>query len=324
MRAVIVRRLGPPEVLEVVDRPDPAPGPGQVLVDVDVAAVTFIDTQVRAGRSPRPLEPDELPFVPGNGVGGTVAAGGPEVDTSWLGQRVVTATGGRGGYATKALASAGDLHRLPAGVELTTAVALLADGRTAIGLARAAAIREGDAVMVTAAAGGVGSLLVQLARRAGARVVALAGGERKLEHARTLGADVAVDYREPAWPERVAAAVPGGLDVGFDGVGGATGRQVFELLRTGGRYLPHGAASGQWSDVTADEARRRGVSIVPLDAVAATPSEQHALVEEALAAAAAGWLRPTIGQTWPLKQAAAAHAAIEARATLGKTVLLTS
>ena len=204
MRAVIARRPGPPEVLEPVDLPDPEPGPGQVVVDVTFAAITFVDTQMRSGAFPR-IRPEDFPLVLGNGVTGTVVAVGEGVVPGWLGAEVVTATGGRGGYASRAVASASDLHRVPAGLDPRDAVALLADGRTALGLARAAGVGAGDVVAITAAGGGVGSLLVQIAHRSGATVVALAGDAAKRDLALGLGADAAVDYREPGWP---AAARP--------------------------------------------------------------------------------------------------------------------
>ncbi|HEY4027054.1 MAG TPA: zinc-binding dehydrogenase, partial [Candidatus Dormibacteraeota bacterium] len=198
---------------------------------------------------------------------------------------------------------------------------LLADGRTAVALMRAAALRSGEVVLVEAAAGGVGSLLVQLASGAGARVVAAAGGRRKLDLARQLGADVAVDYDEPDWADRVRAEL-GGVDVVFDGVGGGAGRAAFELVRAGGRFLSFGLASGAFTAVAAEEARRREVTVVR--GVPVTPAEAVELARAALAEAAAGRLRPVIGQTYPLEQAARAHAAIEARATVGKTLLLVS
>jgi NADPH2:quinone reductase len=204
-------------------------------------------------------------------------------------------------------------------LELDAAVALLADGRTATMLARAASLRGGDRVLVEAAAGGVGSLLVQLAVAAGATVVAAAGGERKLALAGDLGAEVLVDYRDPEWPVRVREAV-GGLDVVFDGVGGEVGRAAFGLLDRGGRMLSYGLASGAWAGVSEDEAAERGVTLIGLRRPA--PDELRELTESAPAEAAAGRLRPVIGQRFALDRAAEAHAAIESRATVGKTLLV--
>ena len=321
MRVILAERPGPPQVLSEVERSDPEPGPGQVLVDVAVAAITFVDTQMRAGTFPG-LPATAFPLVLGNGVGGTVAARGEGVDGGWLGAEVVTSTGGRGGYASRALAAADDLHRVPAGLDLTDAVALLADGRTALALVQAAEVGPGQTVAVTAAGGGVGGLLVQLVHREGADVVALAGGERKLAHARALGASATIDYRAQGWEDRLGEATPAGLDVAFDGVGGDVGPVLVARVRPSGRYLPHGAASGRWAAVEERDITR-DIIVIPLSAVGGGPAEMHGLVEQAFALAAAGELRPTVGQTYPLADAAAAHAAIEARATLGKSLLLT-
>jgi NADPH2:quinone reductase len=315
MRAVWLRKTGGPEVLAAGDAPDPVAGPGQVLIEVELANVTFVETQLRAGTAPFSLE---LPAIPGNGVGGVVAAVGPGVDAHLPGRRVVSSMGGSGGYAELAVVDADEPIEVPAGLGLDAAVALLADGRTAVSLVRAAQPRTGERVLVEAAAGGVGSLLVQLARSEGAEVVAAAGGERKLKLARELGARVAVDYREPDWGERVREEC-GGVDVVFDGVGGDVARVAFELLAPGGRMVSFGLASGEWAQISEEAAAQRGVALVRPGRP--SPEEQRALTEAALTEAAAGRLRPVIGQRFPLERAADAHAAIEARATLGKTLL---
>ncbi|HEV8650791.1 MAG TPA: zinc-binding dehydrogenase [Actinomycetes bacterium] len=316
MRAVWLREFGGPEVLVAADAPDPVAGPGQALIEVAFANITFVETQFRAsGVGPFKAV---LPMILGNGVGGVVTSVGAGADEGLVGKRVVSSTGGSGGYAERAAVDAGGLVEVPDGVELDSAVALLADGRTATLLVRAVGLRGGERVLVEAAAGGVGTLLVQLARAAGARVVAAAGGARKVELARDLGADVVVDYREPGWTQRVREAV-GGVDVVFDGVGGAIGRSAFELLDRGGRMLSFGLASGQWADISDEAAADRGVTVVR--GLPATPEELRAFTESALAEAAAGRLRPVIGQRFPLDRAADAHAAIQSRATVGKTLL---
>jgi NADPH:quinone reductase len=315
MRAVWLRKTGGPEVLAAGDAPDPVAGPGQVLIEVELANVTFVETQLRAGTAPFSLE---LPVIPGNGVGGVVAAVGPGVDARLAGRRVVSSMGGSGGYAELAVVDADAPIEVPAGLGLDAAVALLADGRTAVSLVRAAQPRTGERVLVEAAAGGVGSLLVQLARSEGAEVVAAAGGERKLKLARELGARVAVDYREPDWGERVREEC-GGVDVVFDGVGGDVARVAFELLAPGGRMVSFGLASGEWAQISEEAAAQRGVALVRPGRP--SPEEQRALTEAALTEAAAGRLRPVIGQRFPLERAADAHAAIEARSTIGKTLL---
>ena len=313
MRAVLLSEFGPPGVLEPVDAPDPEPGPGQVLIDVAFANITFVETQFRArGFGPHDAT---LPLIPGNGVGGTVTSAGPGADPAWVGKRVVSSTGGSGAYAERVAVDAGAPFEVPDGLALDAAVALLADGRTAAMLVAAAELRPGERALVEAAAGGVGTLLVQLARAAGAEVIAAAGGERKLALARELGASAAIDYREPGW-----TGAAGAVDVVFDGVGGATARAAFELLGRGGRMISFGLASGEWAAIPDEAAAARGVTLVRPQA---TPEQMREYTVHALAEAAAGRLRPVIGQRFPLERAADAHAAIESRSTIGKTLLQT-
>jgi NADPH2:quinone reductase len=315
MRAVVLREFGPPAGL-VVDRlPDPQPGPGQALVAVQLASVTFVETQIRAGRPPHPAMAPALPVVPGNGVGGRVAAVGAGVDPALVGRRVVTTTGGTGGYAERAVVAAHALIELPDELAMADAVALLADGRTALALVEAVAPQPGETVLVLAAGGGVGSLLVQLAVAAGARVVAAAAGPRKGELARELGAELAVDYAQAGWTARA-----GEVDAVFDGVGGPLAAAAFDLVTLGGRFCSFGMASGAFSPITDAVAADFGVTLVR--AITLTPERQRTLSERALALAAAGRLRPLVGQTFALDRAGDAHAAIESRATIGKTLLV--
>lgn len=307
MRAVMMRAYGGPEVLVAEEVPDPVPGPGQVLIEVAVAGVTFVETQVRADRGPRRAE---LPAILGNGVASTVTAVGPGVADALTGARVVSTLGGYGGYAELAVASADDLIPIPDGLTPEHAVALLADGRTALGLFRAAAPRPGEWVLVEAAGGGVGSLLVQLSAAAGARVIGAASSAAKRELAAKLGAELTVDYTEPGWGERVRDAA-GALDVVFDGVGGEIGATAETLLRDGGRMCVHGMAGGPMTEP--------GPRVT---AVAWPATGLRELSRAALEEAAAGRLRPTIGLTLPLGSAAEAHAAIEARRVTGKTLLI--
>ncbi|MFU8851337.1 zinc-binding dehydrogenase [Micromonospora sp. SL1-18] len=315
MRAVWLREFGDPEVLVPGPAPDPVPGPGQVLIEVAHTNLTFVETMFRAtGFGPFPAAP---PLIPGNGVGGVIAAVGADVEPDLVGRRVVSSTGGSGGYAERVVVDRGAPIEVPDGLPLDEAVAVLADGRTATMLVHAARLRRGERVLVEAAAGGVGSLLTQLATAAGAQVVAAAGGGRKVAVLRDRGLDPVVDYRQPGWTERVRAAT-GGVDMVFDGVGGQLARDAFDLLDPGGRMLSFGLASGAWADLPGDLAAARGVTLLR---PSAGPAELRAFTEQALAEAAAGRLRPMIGQRFPLEQAADAHAAIESRATIGKTLL---
>ncbi|GAA0914558.1 zinc-binding dehydrogenase [Nonomuraea longicatena] len=302
MRAIVLREYGGPDNLVEEQVPEPAPGPGQVLVEVAVASVTFVETQVRADRGPRRVP---LPAVLGNGVAGTALTG------EFAGTRVVSTTGGTGGYAERVAVPADEPIPVPDGVSLAAAAALLADGRTALGLHSAAAPRPGEWVLVEAAGGGVGSLLVQLAKAAGAHVIGAASSPAKLDRARELGADVVVDYTAPDWPERVREKVKE-LDLVYDGVGGQVGASAQTLLREGGRLSSYGMAGGPMTVP--------GPGVTPVEWPATRPRDLSVM---ALAEAAAGRLRPTIGLRLPLSEAAKAHAAMEARAVTGKTLLFT-
>jgi NADPH2:quinone reductase len=288
-------------------------GPDDVVIDVEFANITFVETQIRAGRPPHPSMLPALPAILGNGVGGTVASLG-----AGPGRRVVTSLNGTGGYAERVASPASRLIDVPDALATRDAVALLADGRTALALAARADLRAGETVLVEAAGGGVGTLLVQIARNAGARVVALAGHPRKLALARDLGADLTVDYRHDGWERQVRDAT-GQVDVVFDGVGGDIGLAAFGLLGAGGRFCPFGMASGSFAPVSAEQAKAWRISL--RSGAAASPEELAALTRTALGEAAAGRLRPVVGQEFDLAEAAAAHAAIEARETIGKTLL---
>ncbi|RKT56517.1 zinc-binding dehydrogenase [Saccharothrix australiensis] len=312
MRAVWLTGFGGPEVLVAGDAPEPEAGPGQVLVEVAYANTTFVETQYRrSGQGPFTARP---PAILGNGVGGVVTRVGPGADPGLLGRPVVASTGGQGGYAERAAVDAAGAVVVPDGVPLDAAVALLADGRTALLNLRAVGPVAGRRVLVLAAAGGVGTLLVQAAKAGGAVVVGAAGGARKGDVVRELGADEVVDYLAADWPTRVEP-----VDVLFDGVGGATARSAFELLAPGGRMLSYGLAGGEWADVDPARAAERGVTLVR--GSRPTPEQLRELVATALRQAAEGVLRPVVGQRFPLERAADAHAAIESRGTVGKTLL---
>jgi NADPH2:quinone reductase len=286
MRAVVLTEFGPPGQLVLAELPDPVAGPGEVVIAVDFAGITFVETQIRSGHPPHPAMAPVLPVVLGNGVGGTVVAVGPgaAADFAHIDRQFVTTTGGSGGYAESVAVPASELIPVPAGVPIDQAVALLADGRTAMALMQSAAIRPGETVLVEAAAGGVGSLLVQLARNAGATVVAAAGGARKVEAVQGLGAATAVDYQQQHWPETVMAAV-GPVDVVFDGVGGTIGAAAFSLLRDGGKICMFGMASGSFTVVPEQEAAARNITV--LRGVPVTPARARELTVTALDAAVA-------------------------------------
>ena len=326
MRVVEVTEFGGPEVLVPREAPEPVAGPGKAVIEVALAEILFLDTQLRSGwgREYFDIRP---PFVPGAGVAGTVVSVGGGVDPHQVGRRVVAGTSGAGaynggGYAERVAVPAEELFDVPEGLDLSAALAALHDGYMAVSRLEKAAVKPGEIVLVGAAGGSIGVWLVPLAHGAGARVIAAARGERKLSHARELGADVAVDYSEAGWPERALDVVGGaGIDVVFDGAGGEAGTAAFEATAQGGRFFSYGAASGGFAKIDPKEAEQRQIAVVGVQE-RPTPEEKRRGAEQALSEAAAGRVRPTIGETFPLERAADAHAAIEARAVIGKTLLV--
>ena len=242
-----------------------------------------------------------------------------------MGRRVVAHLGpASGGYAELAVREAEALHALPDGLADDAAVAMIGTGRTALAILEVAALTADDVVLVTAAAGGLGSLLVQAARNAGATVVGVAGGPAKVQRVAQLGATVAVDYSAPDWSDAVRAALDGrAVTVALDGVGGALGRGALELLGAGGRLILFGFSSGEPTELSAGDLFARGITAsAAIGArIAQRPGGLRDLEEQALAAAADGRLVPLV-QRFALAEAAAAHEAIERRATVGKTVLV--
>ncbi|GAB2966237.1 zinc-binding dehydrogenase [Amycolatopsis acidiphila] len=305
MHQIEVAAFGGPEVLRVRHVPGPEPGPGQVAIDVAAAGVLGADLVLRGRRGAA-----EPPYVPGTGVAGRVSALGESVPAAWLGRRVLAEPVG-GGYAERVLAAESGLIAIPDAVHEQEAMALLHDGSTALALLDAAEVRSGESVLVLPAAGALGSLLVQLAHAAGARVVGAARGRTKLELAEALGADVVVDYSEPGWAEKAGYA-----DVVFDGVGGEIGRAAFERAKS--RFAGYGCAGGNRADIPPGEGR--GVTVLGIDRLSGLAPDRVARI---LREAALGRVVPLIGQTYPLVRAAEAHAAIESRRAIGKTLLLT-
>ncbi|MEU6134377.1 zinc-binding dehydrogenase [Nocardioides sp. NPDC047086] len=231
---------------------------------MEVAGISFVETQIRRGVDKWHSKP-LFPYVPGGLVAGRVRSIGAQVDQAWLGRRVVADTGETGGFAEQAVAEVTELFSVPDALGLPEAVALHSDGSTAQGLVENARLRPGEWVLVEAAAGGVGSLLVQLALTAGARVIGAARGGRKLDLIRELGA-VAVDYSERGWTKRVLETTGGaGPDVAFDGVGGEIGRAAFDVTARGGRFSVHGASSGDVTTIDPAEARSNGVEVIGIE-----------------------------------------------------------
>ncbi|MDD9377235.1 zinc-binding dehydrogenase [Streptomyces sp. ZAF1911] len=328
MHAVRLHAFGPAENLSYESVPRPVPAPGQVRIAVAAAGVHLLDTALRRGVQGPPAPLPELPTVPGREVAGTVDAVGPDTDTGWLGQTVVAHLGfAPGGYAEYAVADAARLHPVPDGLDPATAVAMIGTGRTTLGILQFAELGPGSVALIPAAAGGIGTLLVQYAKRAGATVVALAGGPAKTARATANGADLALDYTAPDWADTLRAHHPDGATVLFDSVGGSVARTALGLLRDGARHLVFGWSGGPLALTDAEQAGldARGITtqfvLGPAMLQRAGGEDPMRLLEtRALAEAATGRLRPAL-QRYPLAEAAAAHHDLETRATTGKVVL---
>ncbi|MGK9168057.1 zinc-binding dehydrogenase [Inquilinus limosus] len=325
MKAVQFSRFGGPEVLEIIDLPIPQPGPGEVLVRVRAAGVNYFETLLR--RNLYAVTP-ELPMVPGVEVAGEVEAMGEGGDVALIGARVAVpmfATGRPfGGYADYVVVDAASTVPLPKGLSFEDAAALLVQGLSALHLVRRSPPR-GRTVLVTAAAGGVGSLLLQLARRAGAeQVIAAAGGRAKLDVARSLGADLGVDYGEPGWAARVRDASGGtGADIVYDTVGGAVTRACLEALAPRGE-LVFGAlgrfelGAAELEGMILQNQSLKGFALLPL----LTPEGLRTDLAGLFDLAATGALKVIQGGRYRLDQAAEAHRALESRRSTGKVVLI--
>ncbi|TNC38648.1 zinc-binding dehydrogenase [Mumia zhuanghuii] len=318
MRAVQVSRWGGPEVLEVVDLPVPEPGPGELRVAVTVADVIFLDTLLRGGAGAE--WGIALPYVPGGALAGTVRTVGAGVDASWVGRRVMARTGTEGAAAEYAVAAADQAVLLDDDVTDDDAAALSRDGVTALGLLDVTRVGPGDRVLVNAAAGGAGALVVQAALARGATVVGAARGERKLALVRELGAE-AVDYTLPGWTDKAVAALGGERPtVLLEGAGGTPGQEAFTVLADGGRLVAYGAAGG-FLEPDPEEVRRRGLDAGGISRIQLGKDEVRARTVEALALLREGAWAPVIRQRYPLEDLPAAHRGLEERTAIAKTLI---
>jgi NADPH2:quinone reductase len=313
MRAIQVREFGGPEVLELVDLPAPEPGPDEVLIRVSRAGINFADTHQRRNEY---LAAAELPLVPGAEVAGV------REDT---GERVVAMTG-TGGYAEYATAPRALTVPIPDGVDDGAALALLLQGLTAWHLYRTSGrVARGESVVVHAAAGGVGSLAVQLGRPMGAgRVIATASTADKRALALELGADAAVDGAPEGLADRLVEANLGRrVDVVFEMAGRDVFQESLDALAPFGRLVAYGNASGRRNEVGTGRLMRRSATVAGfwLMHCLARPEMVREPLTELFERAARGELRPIVGGTYPLSEAARAHEDLQGRRTTGKLLL---
>jgi NADPH2:quinone reductase len=321
VKAIEVRAFGGPEVLELVDRPEPLPGPGQVAIDVEAAGVNYADVMMRRGLyvgGPAPR------FVPGLEVAGRVSAVGEGAEGLEVGQAVMAFVEA-GGYAERAVAHAAGVMPRPAGYSAEEAAAFPINFFTAdLALHYAGGVRAGQSVIVHAAAGGVGTAAVQLAKLAGARVFATASSPEKLERVRALGADELIDYTREDFLAIVKERTGGrGVDLVLESVGGDVFEKSIKALAPLGRLVIVGAASADVRPAPSLELLFRNLTVVGLHIalLMRTPSIGGPSAERLFAQAAAGSIRPQVGHVLRLEEAARAHELLGDRANYGKVIL---
>lgn len=322
MKAVVVERWCEPADLSVSEAPEPDIEPGMVLVDVHAAGVNFFDTLIIGGKYQ--VKP-ALPFVPGAEVAGVVRGVGSGVSGIAAGDRVMASLP-YGAFAETVNVPSPLVHQIPDGMPFEEAAAVpIVYPTSHAALVHRAHMQPGETLLVTAAAGGVGLAAVQIGKALGARVIALAGGSDKLEVARREGADVAIDYKDPSWVDRVKAATDGrGVDVVVESVGGDVFEGCTKCLAWGARLVVVGFAGGTIPEMKMNRVLLKHVSIVGLhwgpmiqhepDKVAAT----HQALDELYAAKK---IRPVVWKTYPLANVADALVAIASRKSHGKIVL---
>lgn len=315
MKAIRIHEFGGADNLRVDEIEKPTAGADEVLIKTAAAGINFADTMLRQNKY---LFTPELPFTLGFEVAGTVEAVGGNVKNLSAGQRVLATVRG-GGYAEYAVADYRTVVPIPDSLDFGKATALLVQGLTALGLL--ADLKSGQTILIHAAAGGVGTLLVQLAKSKGAKVLGTASSAEKLEKVVGLGADVGINYTESDWTEQVLHATDGkGADVIIEMVGGEIGRANFKCLATGGTMHIYGAASGEDFQISALSLLGKMQTVKGYNLNLETRENMAAFTKELMTHIAGNTLQIEVME-FPLEQAAQAHQAIESRKTTGKVVL---
>jgi NADPH:quinone reductase len=320
-KAIVVSELGGPEVLHFEDVPDPVPGPGEARVRQTAIGVNFIDVYFRRGL----YKAAQLPFVPGQEGVGVVEAIGPNVSEVAVGDRVAYA-GLQGSYAEVRLAPAARLVKLPAGIDDKTAAAMTLKGMTAeVLLLRCARVGRGDTILFHAAAGGVGSITCQWAKHLGLRVIGTAGGPEKAARAAARGCDHVIDYDKEDVVARVKELTGGaGVSAVFDGVGQRTFDASLACLTMRGMMVLFGQASGVVPPIDPAALARASLFLtrpVFFHYVAAR-EDLVASATRLFEVVGSGAVKIDVGQSYALRDAAAAHRDLEARKTIGSTLLI--
>ncbi|MCS0790297.1 NADPH:quinone oxidoreductase family protein [Cytobacillus firmus] len=322
MKAIQFKEYGGPEVLNIIDLDRPQPTGREVLIEVHAIGVNYADTARREGQY---VVPTPLPFIPGAEVAGVVAAAGEGAKIP-VGTRVVTLIES-GGYSEYVLADERGLIPLPEGLDFNLAAALPLQGLSAYHILKTMGrLEAGESVLVHAAAGGVGTLAVQLAKLFGAgTVIATASSDEKLQLAKEMGADVLVNYTKEGWENEVLEATGGkGVNVALEMAGGEIFNKTLICLATFGRLVIYGVASGEQSRFYPSSLMGRNQSVIGffLPQIMRKPELLQPSMKELLKYAAEGKLKLTIGEIHPLEDAAKVHERMQSRQTKGKLILV--
>ena len=320
-KAIVVHQVGGPEQLRFEDVPDPAPGPGEVRVRHTAIGVNFIDVYFRTGL----YKAAQLPFVPGQEGAGIVEAVGPDAADIAIGDRVAYA-GLQGSYAEVRVAPAARLVKLPPSVDDRTAAAIMLKGMTAeYLLLRIARVARGDTLLLHAAAGGVGSIACQWAKQLGVRVIGTAGGPEKVARAKALGCDAVIDYDKEDIVARVKELTGGkGVNAVFDGVGKRTFDASVASLAARGIVALFGQSSGSVPPIDPAVLARGSLFLTrpSLFHYIATREELVTSATRLFEVVGGGAVKIDVGQSYALRDAAAAHRDLEGRKTTGSTLLI--
>jgi NADPH2:quinone reductase len=321
MKAIQVQKSGGPEVLTLVDLPTPKPKPNEAVVKVSAAGVNYIDVHIREG-----LYPSSLPFVIGQEASGIVSEIGADVKSFKPGDRVAY-TGIRGSYAEYAAVPADRLVLLPPGISEQQAAAAMLQGMTAHYLVYDTyPLKKGETALIHAAAGGVGLLLVQMAKNIGARVIATAGTEEKAKLARAAGADEVILYAQQDFEVETKRLTDGkGVHVIYDGVGKTTFDKDLNVLRPRGYLVLFGAASGPVPLFDVGKLAQKGSLFITRPTLVhymAAHEELQKRATDVLTMIATGKVKLRIEHIYPLREAQQAHRDLEGRKTTGKLLLI--
>ena len=322
MRAVLCKQFGPPEDLVIDEVADPTPGPGEVLIEVKAAPVTFPDTLMLEDKYQFKAD---LPYIPGGEVAGTVTAIGADVTGIEVGERVVSGLGAVGGYAEFAVAKENAVRKLPDGVGFAESTGLLyAHGTTYYGLKERADLQPGESLLVLGAGGHVGLSAVEIGKLMGARVIAAASSEEKLDLCRERGADETIIYSEESLKDRAKELTNGeGVNVIYDVVGGDYAEQALRAIAWEGRFLVIGFTAGIPA-IPLNLTLLKSCQIVGVFYGAMTsrdPKLANEIAEDLLGWVANGDLKPHISATYGLDGAAGALRNLMDRKSVGKIVI---